>query len=124
MKQGNDEDNKRQQKTAMMTINDVCNTCNYIITHRLLLLLISLMLCMNCFPMVFFVIQIIAISSNTKTKIIPKVVILAKLHTAFNTFISGIVGSISFFYLLFMSVCHLYYTQDNVPTKHTFLSLY
>ena len=46
------------------------------------------MLSINLFPMVFFAVNIMAISGIIKTKkIIAKIVILSKLQTALNTFI-------------------------------------
>ena len=98
-----------------MTIKDVKNISDYIINNYGLLLLLPLLLCINYFPMVFVVIQIMAISSNTETKIITKVVvILSKLHTVINTFISGITTSA-------ICITHRMMFQ---PSMHTFFSLY
>lgn len=68
--------------------------------------------------MVFFMIQIKAISSYTGTKIIAKVVILYKSNTACNTFVSGIIRSIGFFCCSFPPRTFLPITTSVISITH------
>ena len=99
-----------------MTVKDIQNTSNYIGTSyccRYCCCYVSIV-----FLMVFFMIQIKAISSYTGTKIIAKVVILYKSHTAFNTFISGIIRSIGFFCCSFPPRTFLPITTTVISITH------